>query len=296
MKKRLLSGAVYTALLVSVFLIKIFAPAPWGDLGFDALIYFFSLMGTFEIVRAMGDGISKSGKSVVTLFTVVCVPLCVVCEVLWGYGIQCAAACFLLQAAALLSTLVFCPETNDLKSVGAALLCGTYPNAFLCVLLLTNHLAESSALGGSLLAMLFIFVVSPIADVLAFTFGMTLRKKFPKKLAPKASPNKTVIGFIGGLLGGAIAGAGLYFVYHAICGGFENMYIQLPVYVVLGVLISLVTVLGDLVESSIKRHCGVKDMGNIMPGHGGVLDRIDGTMFASVVVYAVFTVCALLGI
>ena len=74
------------------------------------------------------------------------------------------------------------------------------------------------------------------------------------------------------------------------------MYIQLPVYVVLGVLISLVTVLGDLVESSIKRHCGVKDMGNIMPGHGGVLDRIDGTMFASVVVYAVFTVCALLGI
>jgi CDP-diglyceride synthetase len=199
----------------------------------------------------------------------------------------------LLQAATLLSMLVFSPETTDLKSVAAALFCGTYPNAFLCVLLLVNHLAENSVLGGSLLAMLFIFVVSPMADVLAFTFGMTLRKKFPRKLAPKASPNKTLIGFIGGLLGGGIAGAGLYFVYHAICGGFENMYIQLPVYVALGVLISLVTVLGDLVESSIKRHCGVKDMGNIMPGHGGVLDRIDGTMFASVIVYAVFIVCTL---
>ena len=80
--------------------------------------------------------------------------------------------------------------------------------------------------------------------------------------------------------GGGIAGAGLYFVYHAICGGFENMYIQLPVYVALGVLISLVTVLGDLVESSIKRHCGVKDMGNIMPGHGGLLDRFDGALIA----------------
>ena len=293
MKKRLISGAVYTALLVSVFMMKIFAPAPWGDLGFDALIYLLSLVGTFEIVRALGDGLSKSGKSVVTLFTVVCVPLCVVCEVLWGYGIQCAAACFLLLAATLLSMLVFSPETTDLKSVAAALFCGTYPNVFLCVLLLVNHLAENSVLGGSLLAMLFIFVVSPMADVLAFTFGMTLRKKFPRKLAPKASPNKTLIGFIGGLLGGGIAGAGLYFVYHAICGGFENMYIQLPVYVALGVLISLVTVLGDLVESSIKRHCGVKDMGNIMPGHGGVLDRIDGTMFASVIGYAVFIVCAL---
>ena len=293
MKKRLISGAVYTALLVSVFMMKIFAPAPWGDLGFDALIYFLSLVGTFEIVRALGDGLSKSGKSVVTVFTLVCVPVCVVCEVLWGYGIQCAAACFLLLAATLLSMLVFSPETTDLKSVAAALFCGTYPNVFLCVLLLVNHLAENSVLGGSLLAMLFIFVVSPMADVLAFTFGMTLRKKFPRKLAPKASPNKTLIGFIGGLLGGGIAGAGLYFVYHAICGGFENMYIQLPVYVALGVLISLVTVLGDLVESSIKRHCGVKDMGNIMPGHGGVLDRIDGTMFASVIVYAVFIVCTL---
>ena len=293
MKKRIISGAVYAVLLVSVFMIKIFVPAPWGNMGLDALIYFFSLMGTFEMVRAMGDAISKPGKRVLTVFALLCVPACVVCETLWGYGVECAAALFMALVVVALSLLVFCPSTT-LSGLGGILLCGVYPNALLCVLALTNHLSEVPVLGNSILAMIFVFVVSPVADILAFTFGMTLRKKFPKKLAPAVSPNKTVVGFLGGLLGGALAGAGIYFVNQAIIGDFANMYIQLPICIGLGLLISLATVLGDLAESAIKRNCNIKDMGNIMPGHGGVLDRVDGTMFATVVVYAVFTLCKLL--
>ena len=66
------------------------------------------------------------------------------------------------------------------------------------------------------------------------------------------------------------------------------MYIWLPVYIVVGVLAALATAFGDLVESCIKRKRGLKDMGDLMPGHGGILDRIDGTLFASVVVYLAF--------
>ena len=58
----------------------------------------------------------------------------------------------------------------------------------------------------------------------------------------------------------------------------------------IGVFAALATCFGDLVESCIKRKKGLKDMGNIMPGHGGVLDRIDGTIFATVAVYLCFVV------
>ena len=91
-----------------------------------------------------------------------------------------------------------------------------------------------------------------------------------------------------------LAGAAIYFVYNAICGSFANMYIQLPMYIALGLLCSIVSCFGDLVESAIKRQRGIKDMGNIMPGHGGVLDRIDSTMFTAIVVYAAFVLAGVL--
>ena len=59
-------------------------------------------------------------------------------------------------------------------------------------------------------------------------------------------------------------------------------------FAVLGLITSLLTEFGDLVESVIKRRLGVKDMGRLLPGHGGVLDRIDGTLFASMIVYILF--------
>ena len=62
----------------------------------------------------------------------------------------------------------------------------------------------------------------------------------------------------------------------------------------IGLFAALATAFGDLVESAIKRKKGIKDMGNIMPGHGGILDRIDGTLFATVVVYAAFALIQLL--
>ena len=66
------------------------------------------------------------------------------------------------------------------------------------------------------------------------------------------------------------------------------MGLWLPVYLVIGLFSAVATAFGDLVESCIKRKVGLKDMGKIMPGHGGVLDRIDGTLFASIVVYFAF--------
>ena len=107
-------------------------------------------------------------------------------------------------------------------------------------------------------------------------------------MAPKLSPNKTIIGGIGGLVGGVLGAVILYFIYGATAGSYENMAVFLPIYAGIGLLAAVATAFGDLVESSIKRKVGLKDMGKIMPGHGGVMDRIDGMIFASLLICVIF--------
>ena len=163
-------------------------------------------------------------------------------------------------------------DETTVENIGASLFSAVYPSVLLCLLIRANHIG-----------------VSPVADAVALLFGLTLKKYFPKKLAPVLSPNKTVIGAIGGLVGGVVSGIALYFAYNALfVGEFIDMGVWLPVFLVIGFFGALATEFGDLVESCIKRKANVKDMGKIMPGHGGVLDRIDGTLFTAMVVYIAF--------
>ncbi len=288
MKIRLISGTCYIALLAAFFCLKIFV----HDFCFDLLIYAFSLIGTFEMLRAVKDKITVSEKIVVWVFTAVCIPACAVFEYFFEKGMHISALCVFVLAILLLALLVFEHEETSLESIGLSLFSSVYPTLLLCLLVIANHAKSPFGLEkfgfNSNLLILFIFVVSPCADSIAYVFGRFLRKRFPKKMAPKLSPNKTVIGGIGGLVGGVLGAVAIYFIYNAVCGSFEQMYIWLPVYMGIGLLASLATELGDLVESCIKRKANIKDMGNIMPGHGGVLDRIDGTLFATIAVYVIF--------
>lgn len=93
------------------------------------------------------------------------------------------------------------------------------------------------------------------------------------KLAPRISPNKTVEGLLGGLLAGLAVAVAL-----ALLAGLPLA--KLPQLLLVATLAVLASVLGDLFESLLKRHAGAKDSGNVIPGHGGVLDRIDGVLAA----------------
>ena len=290
MKIRLISGSCYIALLAAFYCLKIFV----HDYCFDALIYFFALMGTFEMLRAMKDKTTKAEKALVFAFAAVCIPACAICEERYGYGIEVVGICVFVLAVALLSLLVAKHEETTPENLGVALLSAVYPTLLLAMLVLANHLPVNPKLEylalDSRLMVLLIFIVSPCADSIAYVFGRFLKKFFPKKMAPNISPNKTVIGGIGGLVGGMLGAAVLYFIYNAtVVGEFLDMQIWLPVYIGVGLLAAITTAFGDLVESCIKRKVDLKDMGKIMPGHGGVLDRIDGTLFATIAVYVVFT-------
>lgn len=105
------------------------------------------------------------------------------------------------------------------------------------------------------------------SDSGAYFFGKSLGKK---KLWPAISPNKTVEGFFGALLCAAVVGG----VYHI----FSPVYSHFATTTFVAILISVVGQFGDLIESALKRHFCVKDSGNLLPGHGGILDRFDSLL------------------
>lgn len=138
---------------------------------------------------------------------------------------------------------------------------------------LLAHLYLLRKLPGGLEWTYLTFLLVWMTDTFAYLAGMMFGKHL---LAPQASPKKTVEGFIGGLLGGVIAGL--------LGCGYMNI-TAWPAFIGLALLTSLSAQIGDLVESVLKREAGVKDSGNLIPGHGGILDRFDSFIFAMPLVY-----------
>ncbi|MFC1847587.1 phosphatidate cytidylyltransferase [Chloroflexota bacterium] len=122
----------------------------------------------------------------------------------------------------------------------------------------------------------FALATNSASDTAAFFTGRAIGRH---RLAPHISPSKTWEGTIGGLLGAIIVG--LFFILPTPLSLPFNWWQA----ILLGLLVSIFGQLGDLVESLFKRNMGVKDASQLLPGHGGILDRIDSVVFAGVVVY-----------
>jgi phosphatidate cytidylyltransferase len=120
---------------------------------------------------------------------------------------------------------------------------------------------------------LMLFAITWAADIAAFAVGSALKGP---KLWPRFSPNKTWSGFVGGLVGAVLVGALMTFA--------PPFRLNPAAAGLIGLFGGLATMAGDLWESMLKRRFGVKDSGDLIPGHGGLLDRVDGLMFAVVVV------------
>lgn len=121
---------------------------------------------------------------------------------------------------------------------------------------------------------LFLYGCVWASDSFAYYIGKSLGKR---KLYPEVSPNKTVAGAFGSIGGGMLIGV--------LLGSLLLKDMSVPLTLFMGGAIGTVTIIGDLVESMFKRDAGVKDSGTLIPGHGGVLDKIDGVLFAGPVLY-----------
>ncbi|MDE6411144.1 MAG: phosphatidate cytidylyltransferase [Clostridia bacterium] len=293
-------GFLYMAILIGFFLLKIFV----NDFLFDFIVLAFSVLGTFEMCRAFKHKITTLQTVIVMIFTTLTIlTFCVsdfvfkeVFKVEWGqsnYTPLITLVVFIAGLATILGLLVMAHQKTSLESTGFTLIAYIYPTVFLLILAGCNHLERYSDA-----AILFIFLICPASDSLALVFGRLFGKKIPKKMAPSVSPNKTIVGGIGGLLGGALGAVLVFFVYYGLCtplrvGSFDNIVFEwesLYLFLGVGVISSFFAQFGDLVESAIKRKLGIKDMGKMLPGHGGLLDRIDSSLYAGLAVCLIFTI------
>ncbi|MFU0823887.1 phosphatidate cytidylyltransferase [Clostridium sp.] len=122
-----------------------------------------------------------------------------------------------------------------------------------------------------------VFISSWMCDTMAYYVGKYFGKN---KLCPKVSPKKTIEGSIGGLIGSTLS-CGIYGVI------LNKIGVNIPIFnfFLIGLFSGLFCQFGDLAASSIKRYVNVKDYSNLIPGHGGILDRFDSILFSSVIVY-----------
>lgn len=124
-----------------------------------------------------------------------------------------------------------------------------------------------------------IFISSWICDTAAYAVGMLIGKH---KMAPKLSPKKSVEGAVGGLVGAALVGC----LYGWILGNMGIMEVSnFAAYPIIAVAGALISMIGDLAASAVKRNFDIKDYGHLIPGHGGILDRFDSVIFTAPIIY-----------
>ena len=161
-----------------------------------------------------------------------------------------------------------------------------YPTILFSIMIYINHL-DSIGLEAvanfdgklSLVALIIAFIIPMLTDSFAMLTGMLIGGK---KLAPKISPNKTIAGAIGGTLWCTVLSACIYLILQAI-DYFAPIISLLEIWKILLIVFfgSIIAQAGDILESFFKRKAGVKDSGKILPGHGGMLDRIDSYIFVA---------------
>jgi phosphatidate cytidylyltransferase len=183
-----------------------------------------------------------------------------------------------------LGLLVYCtflrPVQQVITDAASSIFCLVYIGLTLIAL---PTLREESN-GPSLVA--FLFCVVWAGDIAALYVGRAWGRH---KLAPKLSPNKSWEGALGSVAGSLLVTGGLLGLAHLMAVQWDSAQLSYPedlwYWLVLAVVVNIAAQVGDLAESALKRSAGVKDSGTLLPGHGGVLDRIDALLLAAPVLW-----------
>lgn len=268
MKTRVISAACAIVLLAVIVYL--------GGIAIGIAVSVLAFIGIIEFYKAL----SKSGfKPVYALGCISCVPLLYAAvsgmlpeELLLDRADIALAGAMLVFVfiVVLFCLIMFTDGRYGTKDAAATLFGIAYVVFPLSFVTLTRHMDKGY------LYIWMIFIGAWATDTFAYFFGVTMGKT---KIVPKISPKKSLEGCVGGVVGCAAAMTAFGAYFNSILG------VSLVHYVILGLICGVISQLGDWSASVIKRAAGIKDYGNIMPGHGGVLDRVDSILFTAPAVF-----------
>ncbi len=262
---RTLTGICFVALLVGCIV---------G--GFHAFVCLFSVVTALSLwefgnIVNRCDGASVCAKLNVPLGVFLFLTVSYALRNASGFSLSVSVGLLILLLLLLLVSELYRKAAHPLKNWAYAFASQVYVTLPFCLL---SVLAFRTATSGSVynyVAPLAIFIFLWTSDTGAYCCGSLLSRYVPAKLFPRISPNKSWIGSIGGGLL-CIVAALLMWQWLGVWSA--------PVWVGFGLVVCVSGTLGDLVESLLKRQLGIKDSGNILPGHGGMLDRFDSSYLA----------------
>ncbi len=275
MKKILIraaSGSIYVALIVAALLLQ------WPYM-FICLFALFIVLGVIELHKLVDNDMAPSHRR--TVIALDCIGGIIMFLLFSCPGLE-AVNCitglllsgYLAYLAARMIIQLYVKNENALRSFAHSCLTQVYvalPLSLLNILYFRHG-------GGILLA---IFILIWLNDTGAFCVGSLIGRH---KLFERISPKKSWEGFWGGLALCVIAGV----IFHYAGGGlFEKA--SLAAWIALGITVSVFSTWGDLIESLLKRTLNIKDSGHLIPGHGGILDRIDSLLLVSPISVIFFT-------
>ncbi|WP_106058540.1 phosphatidate cytidylyltransferase [Clostridium vincentii] len=250
------------ALMIAPFILFLFI----GGLPLEIFVFVLSLVGMYEFYNALRkkefNPIAPIGYSLLLIYY------------LFNHNME-----YLMNFIIIATFLLLIIPVINLKytfiDVAITLFGFLYVGIFFSFIYLVNIKMD-----GIFLVWL-IFIGSWMSDTVAFYSGKLFGKR---KLCPRVSPKKTVEGSIGGLIGATFF-CGLFGMFA------RNQGVDISIYhfLIIGALCGGISQFGDLVASSIKRYVGIKDYSNLIPGHGGILDRFDSILFSAIVVFYYLT-------
>lgn len=250
--------------ITAVIALALFLPIIWiGGMAIEFVAALLAVVGVYELFRMKGLTL-LSFEGILSAIGAV---LLVLPKERWFFFLPENTSTFMLFyfiVMILLGTSVLSKNTYTIDEAGFPVIVSLYVGVGF------QNFVNARTEGIAVL--IFGLFIVWATDIGAYMVG---RKYGKHKLSPDISPNKTIEGALGGVAS-ALVVAILYFLVYPSTELFgHGMFIML----LLTILLSIVGQFGDLVESSIKRHYEVKDSGNILPGHGGILDRFDSLLF-----------------
>jgi len=266
-KQRLLSGIVLVILAVLVLI-------PGGYVLGGACVA-LSFIAYKELMKAFGN--AKEGKNITSIEALGYIDIVFYYVVLFFMkdGIWPFLALFLILVT-FMGLYVFSYPKYEAKDIVSGYFSIIYAPCMLGFMYMIRNLEYGQYL------IWLVFICSWVSDTFAYVTGMLFGRSGKHKLAPVLSPKKSVEGAVGAIVITALVSGG--FAYFCLDKLIPDVAI-FPIFIVLGALGSVISQIGDLAASAIKRNTGIKDYGKLIPGHGGIMDRFDSVIFVSPGVY-----------